>query len=543
MKQINAEQFLRMMQIGAQRLEQHADRVNALNVFPVPDGDTGTNMNMTIQSGIEEMKNVLVSESVGALAEALSRGLLMGARGNSGVILSQLFRGFAKALSGKSIIESRHIADAFHQGIETAYKAVIKPVEGTILTVAREAAEAGMRFSWGTKDPQELLEVICEAAQEALVKTQKMLPVLQEAGVVDAGGQGLVFIYEGMLHALTHPGELEEISFAEPAATIPLQVGHTENIDPANIEHGYCTEFMVKLRTNRRPVQPFNEQAFRQKMATFGDSLLVVADDDIVKVHIHAENPGSVLDTAMKYGDLSRIKIDNMREQHEQVIARKNEKEYGIVAIASGAGIADIFRSLGVDVVIEGGQTMNPSADEIAKAIQQVAAKEVYILPNNKNIILTAEQAVHLTGHSCKVLPTRTIPQGFSALLAFQSEATNEHNYQQMQAASKNVRSGEVTFAVRDTTVQKKEIHTGDILGIADGQIVHVGQDIYLTTQNLINEMINDETEIITIFYGQDVKENEVLLWREQLKEMFPDHEIEIHNGGQSIYYFIIAVE
>jgi DAK2 domain fusion protein YloV len=534
-----------MVQWGARRLKQNEQNVNALNVFPVPDGDTGTNMSMTMQAGVEAMLHQPVDASeVSDLAKALSQGLLMGARGNSGVILSQLFRGFAKALVDEKYLTARLLAKAFERGVETAYRAVMKPVEGTVLTVAREAAAAGVKRSYQVDDPVKVMETVYEQAQVTLQKTPNLLPVLKETQVVDAGGQGLVLVYQGMKEALTGEEEVD-LPTQTPIKPVNFDVGaHHEQIDPESIEHGYCTEFMVNLTTARRKVKDFDETAFCDACAQHGDSLLVVADEERVKVHIHAEHPGDVLNLAMQYGDLSRIKIDNMREQHAQVKKQKPPRqELGLVAIANGAGIARVFRSLGVDVVLEGGQTMNPSTDEIAQAIEQANAKQVIILPNNKNIILSAEQAAKLAERDVQVMKTRTIPQGLGAALAYQKEEDAATNVKQMEEASRLVRSGEVTYAVRDTTIDGRIIRKGEYLGIADGKIVANQTDLFHTTETLLTEMIDEDTEMVTLFYGQDVDAAQVKNWFEQITARFPDIEMEMHAGEQPVYAFVLAVE
>jgi DAK2 domain fusion protein YloV len=559
-QQIHAALFLQMMRAGAKNLNKHVESVNALNVFPVPDGDTGTNMNLTLTSGVKEMEKQAGAGTVGKLAEALSKGLLMGARGNSGVILSQLFRGFAKAVSEKQAINAHQLADAFQRGVETAYKAVIKPVEGTVLTVAREAADAGMKKAWTTEDPAVIMETVLNEARRTLARTPEMLPVLKQTGVVDAGGQGLVYIYEGMLAALRG----EEIVPGGPEAQLDLEsiasLAHENaqaKIDPSEIEHGYCTEFIVNLKTTRRKTEAFDEAEFRRNMEQFGDSLLVVADDEWVKVHIHAEYPGDALNFAMKFGDLIRIKIDNMREQHASVTEgktvvsrqvaeeeeRAEKKKYGIVAVAAGKGIVDIFRSLGVDEVVEGGQTMNPSTEELVEAVKKIKAEHIVILPNNKNIVLTAKQVGQIVDTPVTVLSTRTIPQGLAALLAFNADRSPEENEKNMTNAFGTVRSGELTYAIRDSKVDGLEIKKGDFLGICEGKIEIVGQDIMQTANSLLKKMIGDEADVVTVIYGQDVTEDQANSLVDALSKIYPDIEFEVHQGGQPVYYYLFAVE
>lgn len=547
-----------MMKVGADNLHKNRDNVNALNVFPVPDGDTGTNMSLTISSGVKEMSK-RIDDGIGSMAEAFSKGLLMGARGNSGVILSQLFRGFAKALAGKQTMNARQFADAFYQGVETAYKAVIRPVEGTVLTVAREAADAGMKIAWSTQDPIEIMQTIYNHAKETLAKTPEMLSVLEETKVVDAGGQGLVYIYEGMLAALQ--GEkIEEPS--KPSNQQPIELDSLtqqahEQMDPNHIEYGYCTEFMIQLLTQRRPVEAFDQQKFQEEMNQLGDSLLVVADEEWVKVHIHAERPGDVLNEASRYGDLDKIKIDNMREQYKQVTEQKKEsvehkpdqedekpkQPYGVVVVAAGEGIAQVFRSLGVDKVVSGGQTMNPSTEELSEAIQDLHAEHVFVLPNNKNIILAAQQAAKIVDTSVTVLNTKTIPQGMAAMIGFDRQDTPERNQQKMQEQVQGVRSGEVTRAVRDTQINGLDIVQGDYLGLAEGEICFKSEERFQVAEWLVEKLITEDAEVVTIIYGQDLNKQQVQEWVSSLEKKYPDHEFEIHDGGQPLYDLLIGVE
>jgi DAK2 domain fusion protein YloV len=552
---ISAPLFLSMMRAGANELTSKVEKVNALNVFPVPDGDTGTNMNLTITSGVAEMEKRRNEPTVGKLAEALSKGLLMGARGNSGVILSQLFRGFSKAVSKNETIGAKDLAAAFQAGVDTAYQAVIKPVEGTILTVAREAAAAGVVQARTASNPLQVMEAVLTEAKAALARTPDFLPILKETGVVDAGGQGLVFVYEGMRRVLAG----EEIVEHQQQSSVDLlqleDLAHEAhagaNIDPKTIVNGYCTEFMILLTTTRRKTRTFDEKIFRAEISKYGDSLLVVADEELVKVHIHAEHPGDVLNYAMTYGDLTRIKIDNMREQFENVTGvqtnaapvRKTEKTYGIVAVATGEGIRDIFTSVGVDVVIAGGQSMNPSTEDFVRAVEQIAAEQVLILPNNKNIVLAAKQVSELVDVPVTVIPTKTIPQGLAALLAFDAEKDVETNEKNMKQALTTVQSGEVTYAVRDTTIDGVTVQKDDFLGIHEGKIVTSGKEMLGTASTLLKDMINDDTEVVTILYGSDVNEEQAQQLVSRLEENYPDVEYEIHQGGQPLYYFLFAVE
>lgn len=554
---INAPLFLSMMRAGAMELTNNVEKVNALNVFPVPDGDTGTNMNLTITSGVAEMEKKATERAVGKLAEALSKGLLMGARGNSGVILSQLFRGFARSVLKNEVIGPKELADAFQAGVDTAYKAVIKPVEGTVLTVAREAAAAGVFQARVAEEPIQVLDAVVKEARKSLARTPDLLPVLKQTGVVDAGGQGLVFVYEGMRKVLA--GEEVSLQAKLPSDLPTLQDMEHEahagaSIDPATIVNGYCTEFMILLTTKRRKTRNFNEGHFREEIAQYGDSLLVVSDDELVKVHIHAEHPGDALNYASTYGDLTRIKIDNMREQFETVTGvtatheasaeeKKSKKPYGIVAVATGQGISDIFESVGVDVVITGGQSMNPSTEDIVKAVESISAEHILILPNNKNIILTAEQAGELVDVGVSVIPTKTIPQGLSALLAYDEEKSVQENKEKMNKALTSVQSGEVTYAVRDSVVDEVNIEKEDFLGIREGKIITAGKNMIDTSYDLLSNMVTSETEVVTVLFGSDVSEDETNDLVARVSEKYPDIEYEIYEGGQPLYYFLFAVE
>lgn len=569
-----------MYKVGAARLTQHAQQVDALNVFPVPDGDTGTNMNLTFTSGVAELEKS-AEQTAEKVASVFSRGLLMGARGNSGVILSQLFRGFAKGLTGLGEADARQVADAFQQGVDMAYKAVMKPVEGTILTVAREAAAAARKAVRGSVE--EVIEALVAAAQRALDHTPNQLPVLKEVGVVDSGGQGLVYIYEGFLQALNEGVSFEKQDVDNkpqvPARAAMFGDTHEEMhhvINPADIVYGYCTEFMVHLRET----DGFRMETFRERISQYGDSLLVVADDDLIKVHIHAEEPGDVLSFAHKYGALDRIKIENMRLQHEAVLRRQEVKQqtaspvpavpieaasavvtdvlppldfvvepqktserYGIIAVASGAGITEIFRSLGVGTIIEGGQTMNPSTEQFVQAIEASGASNVIILPNNKNIIMAAKQAAELVDIPVAVIPAVSVPQGMSAMLAFAPEAELAHNEASMTEAVGLVKTGLVTYAVRDTKLNEIEIKEGDFIGIQDGEIVAAGSDMYTVATDLVACMVEKDDELITVLYGADSTEAKLDEWEKRIRETYSSYEVEVHEGGQPLYAFIIAVE
>lgn len=553
-----------MVRSGAERLNRSVDQVNALNVFPVPDGDTGTNMNLTLTSGVKELERQAASKGhVGQMAEALSKGLLMGARGNSGVILSQLFRGFGKGVAEKEVLTSREFAEGLKRGVDTAYKAVIKPVEGTVLTVAREAAEKAVRMSHRTESLAEMMEMVLEAARKALQRTPEQLPVLAQAGVVDAGGQGLVLIYEGFLAALTGEDVSYTVTEAD-AGTADLdrlgEIAHKQSaqshFETGDIEHGYCTEFIVKLKPDKLLETPFSEEKFRADMGGFGDSLLVVADDDLVKVHIHAEHPGETLTYAQRYGELTRIKIENMREQHASILDSEHRdtqqgesvskpvtKRYGLVAVAIGDGVSEIFRSLGADVVIQGGQTMNPSTEEIVQAVQGIPAEHVFILPNNKNIIMTAEQVTELVEVPVTVLPTRTIPQGLAALLSFSEEEDVKMNQKRMMESVQGVSSGEVTYAIRDSQYEGGAIKEGDFLGIREGRIEAVGAEMLATSRELLARMLANGGDVVTLLYGEDVTQAQVQELTHFLEKEYPDVECEVHYGGQPLYYFLFSVE
>lgn len=559
--------FSRMVYLGASLLSRNVKVVDGLNVFPVPDGDTGTNMNLTLTSGVEELMRK-ESPSIADAAAALGKGLLMGARGNSGVILSQLFRGFGKSVSGKEEVNTRQFADALKAGVDSAYQAVMKPVEGTILTVAREAAEMAVRASRSSDDLVFVMEKTYEQAQETLLRTPEMLPVLKEVGVVDSGGQGLLYIYEGFLRALQ--GETVDEAVREgdkQAAQVDLerlvQEQHNAQIHmkTEDIRYGYCTEFMVWLSNSTEPnKKPFSEVLFRNHLDTMGDSLLVISDDDVVKVHIHAEHPGSVMQYAQQFGSLHRIKIENMREQHANILKAEEAKEqpqpqepadrqelaalpYGLVAVATGDGIAEIFRSMGVDVVIEGGQTMNPSTEDFLKAIAELHAEHVIILPNNSNIIMAAQQAAELSEVPVSVISSKSIPQGMAALVAFRADVEPQANESAMGRAVAQVKTGLVTHAVRDTRMGDVEIKEGDYIGIAEKEIVTSGSDLLASATTLLMHLVDEDTEIVTFYLGEGATEEQAEALEQAVTDAFPDVEVEIQNGGQPLYPFIFSVE
>ncbi|VEI04746.1 DAK2 domain-containing protein [Kurthia zopfii] len=544
MKSLDGIKFAEMVQMGAHHLSQNADYVDALNVFPVPDGDTGTNMNLSMTSGAKETA-AKVNSSIGKTAQALSKGLLMGARGNSGVILSQLFRGFGKSIEKEDTVTTVQFAQAFQYGVDTAYKAVMKPVEGTILTVARLAAEQAVKSAQKSDDIIQVMEETVAAAKVALDQTPELLPVLKEVGVVDSGGQGLLYVYEGFLASLkgealpakTEMRTMDDLVSAEH---------HTAQdfMNTADIVFGYCTEFMVRFEEDKKP---FDEAKFREDMSKFGDSLLVISDDEVVKIHVHSETPGDVIAYGHQYGSLVKVKVDNMREQHTEIVGEEHKVmkkvPYAVVTVAMGKGIKELLESMGASYVIEGGQTMNPSTEDIVKAVQEVGAEKVLILPNNKNIVMAAEQAAELLEIEAAVVPTKTIPQGLSALLSFNPEATVESNKNAMTSAIQGVKTGQITFAVRDTSIDGVEIHKDDFMSMAEGKIVKATPSMTEATQFLIDEIVDEDAEIITVIYGEDATEAQVEEVTTYIEEKFEDVEVEVHNGKQPLYPFIFSVE
>jgi len=550
---LDGKRFAEMVIQGANHLSNNAKVVDALNVFPVPDGDTGTNMNLSITAGAKEVQKH-VSSNIGSVAGAFAKGLLMGARGNSGVILSQLFRGFAKAVEGKESINTDEFAKAFQAGVDTAYKAVMKPVEGTILTVAKDAAKKAVKTAKSTDDLTIVMEEVVKEAKESLKRTPELLPVLKEVGVVDSGGQGLVFIYEGFLAELK--GEKISESPKLPSMDKLVSAEHHKNaqshINTEDIKYGYCTEFMVRFEKEK---EPFSEKKFREDLSRFGDSLLVIADDELVKVHIHSEQPGEVLTYGQRYGSLLNMKIENMREQHSTIVnnqtenvlstepaAPKNEK-YGIIAVAMGSGISDLFTSIGATKIIEGGQTMNPSTEDFVKAVEQLNAENIIILPNNSNIIMAANQAAQITDKNIRVIETKSVPQGLSALLAFNPELGLEENVKAMEEASRNVKTGQVTYAVRDTSIDGLAIEKGDFMGIYEKTIVAKDKSKLEAAKKLLDQMIDEEDEILTILQGEDASENEVDQLVQHVENHYEHIEIEVHNGNQPLYSYIFSVE
>nr|WP_295971989.1 DAK2 domain-containing protein [uncultured Bacillus sp.] len=546
--------FAEMVIKGANHLATNAKYVDALNVFPVPDGDTGTNMNLSMTSGAKEVKHN-VQEHIGKVGIALSKGLLMGARGNSGVILSQLFRGFSKAIEQKSFINGTDFACALEAGVETAYKAVMKPVEGTILTVAKDAAKKAVQAAAKNEDLIYIMDEVIKEAKASLNRTPELLPVLKEVGVVDSGGQGLVFVYEGFLAGLkgeTLPGIPEIMPTMDELVSAEHHRNVQGHINTEDIVYGYCTEFMVRLDGNK----PFSEEQFRQELSQYGDSLLVISDDDVVKIHIHSEHPGNVLNYGQSYGSLIKMKIENMREQHSNIVgdtylvlkeaepqSKKEKQKYGIVTVSMGSGIADLFKSIGANVVIEGGQTMNPSTEDIVKAIKAVNAETVIILPNNKNIIMAAEQAAEVSEENVVVIPSKTVPQGMASLLAYNPEAEISVIKKNMTDALANVKTGQITFAVRDTTIDGLSIEKNDYMGILDGKIVVKNEDKAQTANELLEQMMDENSEIVTIFKGEDASEGDVESLVSFVEKKYSDVEVEVHNGCQPLYPFIFSVE
>ncbi|MCK2104581.1 fatty acid kinase catalytic subunit FakA [Staphylococcus aureus] len=544
---INGKLFADMIIQGAQNLSNNADLVDSLNVYPVPDGDTGTNMNLTMTSGREEVENNL-SKNIGELGKTFSKGLLMGARGNSGVILSQLFRGFCKNIESESEINSKLLAESFQAGVETAYKAVMKPVEGTILTVAKDAAQAAIEKANNTEDCIELMEYIIVKANESLENTPNLLAVLKEVGVVDSGGKGLLCVYEGFLKALK--GEKVE---AKVAKIDKDEFVHDEHdfhgvINTEDIIYGYCTEMMVRFGKNKKA---FDEQEFRQDMSQFGDSLLVINDEEIVKVHVHTEYPGKVFNYGQQYGELIKLKVENMREQHREVIRKEQHTakpkmetvETAIITISMGEGISEIFKSMGATHIISGGQTMNPSTEDIVKVIEQSKCKRAIILPNNKNILMASEQAASIVDAESVVIPTKSIPQGISALFQYDVDATLEENKAQMADSVNNVKSGSLTYAVRDTKIDGVEIKKDAFMGLIEDKIVSSQSDQLTTVTELLNEMLAEDSEILTVIIGQDAEQavtDNMINW---IEEQYPDVEVEVHEGGQPIYQYFFSVE
>ena len=547
-KTIDAKILSRMFLSGAKNLEAKKEWINELNVFPVPDGDTGTNMTLTIMSAASEV-GALTDPDMESLAKAISSGSLRGARGNSGVILSQLLRGFTRGVRKLTDLDAPAIAAAMERGVETAYKAVMKPKEGTILTVARATADRAAELADVAEDLDAFFDGIFQHAEETLARTPEMLPVLKEAGVVDSGGQGLLEVFRGAIDGY-HGKEVDYSQFETVAPKITKISPQAE----ADIKFGYCTEFIILLE---KPLPQDEIDRFREFLDSIGDSIVLVADDEIVKVHVHTNHPGQAFERALTYGQLSRMKIDNMREEHQEKLIKDAEKlakeqaenkeppkDHGFISVSVGEGLSQIFRELGVDYLIEGGQTMNPSTEDMLNAIEKVNAKTIYIFPNNKNIILAANQARDLTeDKEIIVVPTKTIQQGISAMISFVPEKGGEENLASMTDAISRVKTGQITYAVRDTRIDDKEIHEGDIMGIGDAGILAVGRDRLQVAEEMVAEMVDEESEIISVYYGEDVSEEDAEALSDSLTEKYPECEVELNQGGQPIYYYLISVE
>ena len=539
-----------MVRVATHRLGRNAEFINSLNVFPVPDGDTGTNMNLTIESGAKAVAQNN-SDSVGDLTESLAKGMLMGARGNSGVISSQLFRGVYKATQGMKTLNAQELANAFSNGVATAYKGVMKPVEGTILTVARIGAQEGANKANETDDVAEVMKAIVEGAKKALKSTPDLLPVLKQVGVVDSGGQGLLFIYEGFLEGLLgeefadryqpDEGEMDEMINAMHHQSVQSQ------LSTKDIANGYCTEIMVDLTADVPAKKTFNLDEFREHLSKLGDSLLAVSDEEVAKVHIHTEQPGAVFAYGSQFGQLGKIKIDNMRIQHETIVNNNEENQesvdFAVIAVASGNGIRKLFESEGVNRIISGGQTMNPSTQDIIDSIKKSGAKKAIVMPNNGNIIMAAKQAAEVSDIPVGIVPTKTISQGLTAMLSFDPDDSLADNVANMTDALDTVVSGEVTKANRDTTINDIAIHQGDFLGIIDGDIKVAASDLIVAASSMIEKMLDEDSEIITIMYGRDSNKNEAQRLVDELKKKHDDLEFELHDGGQPVYNFLISVE
>jgi uncharacterized protein len=533
--QIDGPLFKDMVIKGAALLEKNKKTLDALNVFPVPDGDTGTNMSLTMMSAVREIKN-LDTSSISTMADAVSIGSLKGARGNSGVILSQIFRGFSKALSGLEQADASALAEGFKGGMEAAYKAVLKPKEGTMLTVAKYMANRAIDQAASGANIYALMDAVLEEGEFILKKTPEMLPVLKQAGVVDAGGQGLLVLFTGFKMALDGE-DIADMPVFEIASEVPTQ---TEGFD---LTYQYCTEFLIKNLCDSITLPDIDR--FREKIEKAGDCVLVVGDLDLVKVHIHTNEPGKALQFALRLGELSSIKIDNMKEQHRPMeeVETRPQKTFAMAAVAIGDGLVNIFKDLGVDEVIQGGQTMNPSTETIANAIEKSPSDTVIVFPNNKNIIMAAQQAAELSKKRVVVIPTRSIPQGISAAIAFNPEMTLEQNEARMKKAMESVNSGSVTFAVRATTLEGKQIHEGDILGLENGQLLHVGKDVHAVANDLMKTMVKDGESTILIFYGKDVKKEDAEAFALKVSRDHPHCDVEIQYGGQPLYFYVFSVE
>lgn len=549
MEKINGLVLAEMIDLGSKNLAKNAEKINALNVFPVPDGDTGTNMNLSMSSGAKETAANVV-ENIGELGKSFSKGLLMGARGNSGVILSQLFRGMSQYIADKKEVNAKEFAEAIQNGVSIAYKAIIKPVEGTILTVAREAAEAGLKAAENTTSVVEVMEAIYAEAQASLKRTPELLPILKEVGVVDSGGQGLVCVYQGFVAALKG----EKIEGLEVVETnlVDMQFEDDHDMDfmnPEDIVYGFCTEFTVRLDKEKKE---FNEDKFREDMSKFGDSLLVISDSEFVKIHVHTETPGDVFNYGQQYGELIKIKSDNMREQHREVLrkqeakqttAPKELKEQAMISISMGAGLSKVLTSMGVDYIVEGGQTMNPSTEDIMKAIKEVNAKNIFIFPNNKNIQLAAKQAAELAEENVFVVESKTAPQGLAAVMVYNPQAAAEENFANMQEVLSTVSTLEVTHAVRDTNIEGVEIKKDEFMGIRNGKIVVSNLSLNTVLEELLEKSLDEDSEIVTLYLGEESTEEYTDFLEQLIEEKYPDVEVELIESGQPVYPYIIGVE
>ncbi|BDC02372.1 DAK2 domain-containing protein [Clostridium perfringens] len=543
---VNGEHLYYMMSNAANKLELQSEYVNSLNVFPVPDGDTGTNMSMTFRAAVKEIEG-MDSKNIGEVSKKLAKGALMGARGNSGVILSQILRGISKGLEGKEEADASEFANALLEGSKSAYKAVMRPTEGTILTIVRTAGEVAVALK--EDNITELMREVCRESKIMLDKTPEMLPALKKAKVVDSGGMGLLIILQGMQEALEN-GLKVTTGTPQAVKSSVAKAQRNETMSEEDIKFGYCTEFIILGDSN-------HAEEFKSKVINKGDSLVVVGYEDVIKVHIHTNNPGKVLEEAVKFGELSKIKIDNMREEHremlegmyeeaaetEESVAAGEFKKYAFISVAMGEGMKNIFKDLGVDYVIEGGQTMNPSTQDMLEAIEKLNAEHIFILPNNKNIIMAANQAAEISDKDIRVIPTKTIPQGITCITMFNPEADVEENTEELKEAMEMVKTTSVTYAVRDTEVDGKEIKEGNILGLVEGKIKEVGEDPYKVAEDLIDSLVDEDSELITIFYGKDCEEEKVDALIEKLEGKYEDLDVQCYKGEQPLYYFIMSVE
>ena len=543
---VNGEHLYYMMSNAANKLELQSEYVNSLNVFPVPDGDTGTNMSMTFRAAVKEIEG-MDNKNIGEVSKKLAKGALMGARGNSGVILSQILRGISKGLEGKEEADASEFANALLEGSKSAYKAVMRPTEGTILTIVRIAGEVAVALK--EDNITELMREVCRESKIMLDKTPEMLPALKKAKVVDSGGMGLLIILQGMQEALEN-GLKVTTGTPQAVKSSAVKAQRSETMSEEDIKFGYCTEFIILGDSN-------HAEEFKSKVINKGDSLVVVGYEDVIKVHIHTNNPGKVLEEAVKFGELSKIKIDNMREEHremlegmyeeaaetEESVAAGEFKKYAFISVAIGEGMKNIFKDLGVDYVIEGGQTMNPSTQDMLEAIEKLNAEHIFILPNNKNIIMAANQAAEISDKDIRVIPTKTIPQGITCITMFNPEADVEENTEELKEAMEMVKTTSVTYAVRDTEVDGKEIKEGNILGLVEGKIKEVGEDPYKVAEDLIDSLVDEDSELITIFYGKDCEEEKVDALIEKLEGKYEDLDVQCYKGEQPLYYFIMSVE